>query len=375
MNDIERRALIGAAGIGALAALSKAGPLNPPAGAVAPTGKTTQELFDKVAAVESRTAINATNTPGNATALFRITQRGSYYLTGNIAGVAGKHGISIEASGVTLDLNGFDLVGVAGSLDGVSVTVSSLTNIAVTNGSVRNWGDDGVDCGTVIAFNCRVEGVRATGNLGHGIHGGSGGTVSSCTAYANSGDGISAATGCTVSNCSASYNIGIGINALHGCTVSNCSASYNTGSGISTESGCTVSSCTSYNTPGAGISAIAGGAVLNCTVRENDGYGIEVGWSCMVSGNTCAVNGSPALGPAGIRVSGNDNRIEGNSVTGGLNGILLSAGVNGNYVVRNHASGNITNYDNPASGNFIGTIIGSSAGMNAASNGLVNISY
>ena len=44
MNDIERRALIGAAGIGAIAALSKAGPLNPPAGTVAPTGRTLEEL-------------------------------------------------------------------------------------------------------------------------------------------------------------------------------------------------------------------------------------------------------------------------------------------------------------------------------------------
>ncbi|MGH7133552.1 MAG: hypothetical protein ACREJO_16600 [Phycisphaerales bacterium] len=37
MSDIERRAILGAAGIGALAAMARAGsggPLNPPAGAV-----------------------------------------------------------------------------------------------------------------------------------------------------------------------------------------------------------------------------------------------------------------------------------------------------------------------------------------------------
>src|SRR5438105_3055049 len=93
-----------------------AGDLNPPAGPVAPTHKTLTE-------VEPRIAINATNTPGDANSLFKITQPGSYYLTGNITGVAAKNGIAIAASGVTLDLNGFDLLGVASSLDGVSVTV------------------------------------------------------------------------------------------------------------------------------------------------------------------------------------------------------------------------------------------------------------
>ena len=87
-----------------------AGPLNPPAGPVTSTYKTLTE-------VEPRIAINATNTPGDAIgdpspSLFKITQPGSYYLTGNITGVEDTHGIEIVASGVTLDLNGFDLLGV-----------------------------------------------------------------------------------------------------------------------------------------------------------------------------------------------------------------------------------------------------------------------
>ncbi|HRJ49802.1 MAG TPA: hypothetical protein PKU91_04680, partial [Phycisphaerales bacterium] len=88
--------------IGAMAV--SAGPLDPPAGPVAGTYKTLTE-------VEPRIAINAVNTPGGANSLFRITQPGSYYLTGNITGVIGKHGIEIAASGVTIDLMGFDLQG------------------------------------------------------------------------------------------------------------------------------------------------------------------------------------------------------------------------------------------------------------------------
>ncbi|MDP1661323.1 MAG: hypothetical protein Q8L55_05350, partial [Phycisphaerales bacterium] len=160
-----------------LCSVALAGPLDPPAGPVAPTAK-------PLAEVEPRTAINATNTPGDADSLFKITQPGSYYLTGNITGVVGKHGIEIVASGVTLDLNGFDLVGVAamGAFDGVSVTLSSQRNIAVVNGSVRNWGDEGVDLGSSFTLNGRVEGVHANGNAGTGISAGPASTVTNCSA-------------------------------------------------------------------------------------------------------------------------------------------------------------------------------------------------
>ena len=48
-------------------------------------------------------------------------------------------------SGVTLDLNGFDLVGVPGSLDGVFGSNAPTVNIAVRNGSVRNWGGNSLN--------------------------------------------------------------------------------------------------------------------------------------------------------------------------------------------------------------------------------------
>ncbi len=90
------------------ALISRAGPLDPPAGPVTPTYKTLTE-------VEPRVAINAANTPGNSTCIFRITQPGSYYVTGNITGVSGKNGLEIGASNVTVDLNGYAVTGVPGS--------------------------------------------------------------------------------------------------------------------------------------------------------------------------------------------------------------------------------------------------------------------
>ncbi|MDP1661324.1 MAG: right-handed parallel beta-helix repeat-containing protein [Phycisphaerales bacterium] len=321
-----------------LCSVALAGPLDPPAGAVAPTAKPLSE-------VEPRTAINATNTPGDADSLFKITQPGSYYLTGNITGVVGRHGIEIAASGVTVDLNGFDLVGVAamGAFDGVGVTVASLTSIAVVNGSVRNWGDEAVDLGTSNAINCRVEGVRASGNGGSGISVGSGTTVSNCTAYQNTGHGISSG-------------------AL-GITVSNCTAYQNTGHGISSAgSGSTVSNCTAYQNTGNGISVGSGSTVADCIARISTLNGIVCASACIIRGNTCSNNGSGGDG-AGIHAFGNDNRIEGNNCTGADRGIDVDNA--GNIIIRNTCSGNTTNWDIVAN-NVCGPIIDRSAPASAA---------
>src|SRR3954468_16071338 len=77
------------------------GPLAPPAGTPAPTKKTLQQ-------VEPRTDINLL--AGDATAVAIITGPGSYYLTADLAGVAGKDTIRVTGGGrVTIDLNGFAL--------------------------------------------------------------------------------------------------------------------------------------------------------------------------------------------------------------------------------------------------------------------------
>ena len=80
-----------------------AGPLDPPAGPVAPTYKTLTE-------VEPRIAINAVNTPGGVDSVYRITEPGSYYLTGNVQGVDGKSCIELMTGNVTIDLSGFELL-------------------------------------------------------------------------------------------------------------------------------------------------------------------------------------------------------------------------------------------------------------------------
>ncbi|MBX3392616.1 MAG: right-handed parallel beta-helix repeat-containing protein [Phycisphaeraceae bacterium] len=384
----DRRALlagIGGIAAGAILAAAKsahAGPLDPPAGPVAGTYKTLTE-------VEPRIAINAVNTPGGANSLFRITQPGSYYLTGNITGVIGKHGIEIAASGVTIDLMGFDLQGVPGmgNFKGVIVTVSNLTDIAVVNGSIRNWDGGGVDLGSFVSHNGRVENVRASGNSDVGILVGQSSQVTNCTASLNKGTGILASLGgstilnctsyqnanygiqvssdSTVLNCTASTNTVHGINTGSGCTISNCTASNNTGNGIAAGGGCTITNCASMSNTQLGISVETGSTVADCTVRSNVLDGIRCNSSCIVRNNTCASNGNGGDG-ANIHATGNDNRIEGNNCILADRGIDVDAA--GNIIVRNTCSGNTVNWD-IAANNVVGPILDRTAPASAAISG------
>lgn len=357
------------------------GSLTPP-GSPAPTMKTLTQI-------EPRTPISTNSTPGDGDSLFRITQPGSYYLTTNLTGVAAKHGIEIAASGVTLDLMGFELAGgVTNSLDGVRVSVTT-TNIAVRNGSVRNWGGNGVHAD--FAKNGQYHDLRLSANGGRGLICGDGSAVVKCTAQSNGGDGIYAGDSGAISGCTAQDNQGThgihggigstisvctaqgnqvtyGIFGNIGSTISGCAAYANVGTGsisygIYGTSGITIIACVSRsnsntNSPGTsshGIGIFAGGAstVKDCSASFNRGDGIRVSNDSLVEGNTCNLNGNSGVG-AGIHVTSIDNRIEGNNSTD--NDLGFDVDVAGNLIIRNSASGNITDWDIVAN-NVFGPIL------------------
>src|SRR5215470_6747809 len=109
----------------ALGTLALAGPLDPPAGPVTSTYKTLTE-------VEPRTPLSQATTPGDVANQFKITQPGSYYLTGNMTASTGSAPcILIAASDVTLDLSGFSVRN--GATEGIRI---SGDNVTVRNGSV-----------------------------------------------------------------------------------------------------------------------------------------------------------------------------------------------------------------------------------------------
>lgn len=160
-----------------------------PSGAPAASMKTLEQI-------EPRTPVDATRTPGNFLAQFIITQPGSYYLTSNIVGVSGKRGIQIQTSNVTLDLNGFSMLGVTDALDGIYFTSSSITNFQARHGTISGWS-----AGTGIYFlgkNGTFEDLNLSEN-NVGIQFGDNSRITRCTVNANKRDGISVSgSACTV---------------------------------------------------------------------------------------------------------------------------------------------------------------------------------
>lgn len=164
MSDLERRALLGVAGIGAIAALSKAGPLNPPAGAVSPTGRTTDEIYDKIPnGIDGRIPIAASSAP------VTISAPGSYILTGNVSVAANLTGITVAADNVTLDLNGYSVIGVPGSTSGIGVILAtSQRRFVLRNGTISGFNTGvalGVATNTAVVEDLLIEGCRTYGIL------------------------------------------------------------------------------------------------------------------------------------------------------------------------------------------------------------------
>jgi len=311
MNSPNRRwpaCLLVAFGLLPHAALAQAG--LSPVGALGPASKA-------VTLAEPRTPISALP--------YSINAPGSYYLVSSLTGTA-SGGITISASGVTLDLMGFELVGGSGS--GIAVS-GTRSNIAIHDGTVRGWQASGVDAAS--ASNTRFEDLRLTGNnkgdvidMG-GLVAGARAIVARCQADANGaggnyGNGIAVGQGGVVRDCSASGNARRGITTDHDCTMLGCTAIGNPFFGIGTGDGCSLSDCTA-NSNGDGFQVLKTSTIRGCTARSNTGNGILAGDCATVTG--CSAFANTLVGISG----GVGSTLTGCSAQSNLvNGIAASNG-------------------------------------------------
>ncbi len=280
------------------------GSLTPP-GAPAPTMKTLDQ-------VEARTPVDATHTPGGADSQFVISQPGSYYLTTNIVGgLVSVNGINFTTNDVTLDLNGFSVLGSPSAFTGIYI--GACTNITVRNGTVGGWPNYGILC---VGENATFEHLTISGNS-YGIFCASDTVIRDCMVTGSGADGITVRNNCIVSGCLSANNQGNGI--LLGSGAFGCLISGNTIAGND-----------------AGKSANTGGicvAGLNNRIEGNHVTGTSVpGNGILVLNNTSYTN----------------NIVIGNSVVGGgtnnysINAILNDVGPIGAAATNSSPWGNFS---------------------------------
>ncbi len=366
-----------------LAAMLRAGPLDPPAGPVTSSYKTLTE-------VEPRTAISAANTPGDAGSVYHITQQGSYYLTGNLTGAAGKHIIKIDADNVTIDLNGFAMNGVGGSFDGIN-SPSNRRSLTIRNGTIRGNGSSGIFLSS--SSGVRLDNLVVSNNTLDGVWPGTSATVSNvqvldcardgfvlqntsdstftdciaignhtgfkgpgadviftrCIARSNSVNGIEVAGGGNAIHCVATANTGWGFKTTGDrATFENCDSEANGAAGFYIQHfDCVISRCVARsNGLGttkasgffSGTDGVSNHAYRECTAFFNGKAGFEIG-AARVSMEDCSANENGASGvmAAGQSVRIVDSRLDGNGQLGADLG--QGSSVEGTTVQNNTADG------------------------------------
>jgi hypothetical protein len=206
-------------------------------------------------------------TPGDAPGLpVTITQPGAYRLTSNLLVKDGAMpaqdttAIEVVGAGVTIDLNGFGILGKTtcflGVCDfpgsGVGVDASTAEDIRVVNGSVRGMGGDGIVLGTS-------------------------GSAQRLILFSNGGDGIKAGTASTVSNSLVLNNGGSGIVISDDAVRVECNiVASNGGDGVTAAMGTTVEGNVVISNQEDGIEVLGSGLVEDNVSAQNEGVGIKL---------------------------------------------------------------------------------------------------
>ncbi len=313
-THLTRFAPVAAAALIALAGFATAGPLNPPAGGITSTMKTMSE-------VEPRIAINATNTPGDADSVFRISQSGSYYLTGNVNGIAGKRTIELATNDVRIDLNGYSLIGITGSLEAIG-NDRAIADVSIVNGTITRHPDRGINLTNYSGVNgARIERVSfyICGTVG--LQAGLTTHVDSCT-FQGCPNAMTAMTGAIVRNSTFAGFDGQGVGVDAGSIVEDCNFQPDAGAtsigllGAGNVRHCSITGGTT------GISASANSVIEGNHVRDTVQQAIWGQSGCRIVRNH-VTNASGA----GIRQDGNYAEISDNTVSGSRFGGASDRGI------------------------------------------------
>lgn len=238
---------------------------------------------DGVVLIDQARVLAGNVTPGDAPGFpLTISVRGSYRLSGNLTlSDASTTAIQVTAQDVTIDLNGFSIIGpvacTGGSFNepplscsgtGAGMGISGGNSVTVTNGIVRGMGNHGI----LVSENCRIEKVHLIGNGGNGLTSLNGCVLTENNAMRNGKNGFFGQSGTFLGN-TAFANGESGFTCSNTCQISKSVVSFNGGAGIAAGGGSNVTSNSAFSNKIAGINVI-GGVVMGNTVLNTDGVGI-----------------------------------------------------------------------------------------------------
>ncbi len=230
-----------------------------------------------------------------------ISKSGSYKLRSNIVVPdANTTAISVTADNVTIDLNGFSILGPVVCSGGPPVTsctptstgsagygVDSLTALkagtTVLNGTVQGLGRSGLNLGS----RARVRDVRVVSNGADGVYAGGQATITGNTAAGNGGNGFFIQDAAVVSGNVAFGNLADGISVWTGIVNGNDVRS-NGGHGIEDGGGTVIGNACFFNINGLGVPGGEVGYTNN--VFQGNTFGSVMGGGTDIGHNDC--NGS-----------------------------------------------------------------------------------
>jgi hypothetical protein len=338
-----------------------------PSGTPGPTMKSLDQI-------EARTPISSLP--------FVISSGGSYYVTKSLSVTSGN-AITIAASGVTLDLNGFEITSTESSPSHSGILISSgVANIRVMNGLIRgnvtlsgnSFSGSGFANGILATgsspVNVTISNVSVSGCLSIGIDLLFAGLVESCNVNTIGGLGINAATviysaanqcgtsginAITVTGCSVSLTTG-GDDGITGETVTNCTATGNINSGEGAITAEVARDCYAVASSG------AGDGVLSYTAENCQGFSNGAGSGIHVYQS--AINCSGRANGSGMGVNAAGSAFNCYGVAGSGTGISAVSAEN-SYGVSNN-TGVVANTAVGCYGsNLVGTNFLNSIGINA----------
>ena len=181
-------------------------------------------------AVDGQILINQATVTAAGGFPYKITQPGSYKLSGNLSVSGSTDGILICATDVTLDLNGFVINGNGSQGFGISndstMGCGAALNVTVKNGVVRGFYD-----GVILGGSGLISDLQSSNNSRFGIWaaGGvsAGFVVTRCVALSNTSAGIKADY--AVVNNSISNSNSIGFDVTYATAIGNLAVSNGTG--------------------------------------------------------------------------------------------------------------------------------------------------